>query len=186
MLEFHSLRITQKCRWSRWLCKCDCGTISIYPRTFLSRGDCSCGCNQWKHGFARHHDRHPIFMAWIEMRRRCLDRKRRSWKHYGGRGISVCKRWAHFENFRDDMLPTWKQGLSLDRIDNDGNYEPKNCKWSDWFQQAHNRRSTLFMTFNGIRLPLIDWARVLDVNYHTIWLRYINGWDEDDVLFGLK
>jgi len=96
---------------------------------------------QPKHGMRTANNTHPAYRAWHNMKGRCLNPKDKRYKDYGGRGIKVCDRWLdYFIHFRDDMLATWKPGLSLDRIDNDGNYEPNNCKWSTSSEQAKNRR----------------------------------------------
>jgi hypothetical protein len=85
---------------------------------------------------------HPIYEAWYNMKRRCYSPKANNFKYWGGRGIKVCDRWLEsFENFRDDMFSTWVKGLVLDRINNEGDYEPGNCKWSTRKESARNRRS---------------------------------------------
>ena len=89
--------------------------------------------NAETHGMSKH----PLYRAWVAMRTRCNDSRN---KHYGGRGIRVCPRWEQFENFLKDMRPAWKAGLTLDRIDPNGNYEPSNCRWATWSQQARNKR----------------------------------------------
>lgn len=86
---------------------------------------------------------HPIWRAWAAMRQRCQNPRHFAFARYGGRGIEVCDRWESFENFRDDMLPTWERGLSLDRIDNDGDYASENCRWATAKQQANNRRAPI-------------------------------------------
>ena len=89
-----------------------------------------------KHGLFRH----PAYRVWIEMRRRCRDSKRSNFQYYGARGIRVCKEWGSFEIFWQDMGPTYQQGLTLDRKDTSGNYEPQNCRWSTRHVQNVTRR----------------------------------------------
>src|SRR3990172_10547041 len=95
-----------------------------------------------KHGMNQKGNRHPVYRAWENLKARCLNPNDTGYKDYGGRGISVCDRWLNsFENFRDDMLPTWQKRLQLDRIDNNGNYEPSNCRWATRSQNVKNRRN---------------------------------------------
>lgn len=104
----------------------------------------SCGCAKYTdnkssrtHGMRKH----KIYTAWAGMKDRCYREKNKHYKNYGAKGVTVCDRWLHsFENFRDDMLPTWKEGLSIDRIDPYGNYEPSNCRWANTTTQARNIR----------------------------------------------
>ena len=100
---------------------------------------------------------HPIHRAWSAMHQRCTNRNRPQFKDYGGRGIRVCRAWESFQNFFDDMGPTWAPGLSLDRIENDGDYGPQNCRWTTQAEQTRNRRNNVFVaTPHGHRLLLAD------------------------------
>lgn len=83
---------------------------------------------------------HPIYQIWAGMKNRCRNKSQINYSYYGGRGITYCERWKHFANFAEDMYPTYQKGLSLDRIDSNGNYEPSNCRWASGEEQLANRK----------------------------------------------
>lgn len=93
-----------------------------------------------KHGFTTKTTKHPFYASWVMMKVRCKNASHERFKHYGGRGITVCERWLKFENFKEDMFPSYKEGLQLDRIDVNGNYEPSNCRWVTPSQNMKNRQ----------------------------------------------
>ena len=136
-----------------WKCQCKCGnTLSVMGSSLLNGNTRSCGCLKIErvikmgeakatHGHTRRRVISSEFRAWNSMKDRCLNPNHPGFKHWGGRGITICERWQHsFENFLADVGFKSSPRLSLDRINNNGNYEPGNVHWATWIQQANNRR----------------------------------------------
>jgi hypothetical protein len=115
------------------------------------------------------------------MKQRCQNRNYHSWETYGGRGITVCERWQKFENFLADMGEPPK-GASIDRIDNNGNYEPSNCRWATPKAQQRNRRVTRMLTFEGKKQPLAELAERFGIQRRTLVARIRTGWTVEDAL----
>lgn len=167
-----------------WVCKCECGNTVVVSGDKLRRGVTkSCGCIQEEHrrcGFHKHHGMtdSPIYTTWINMRRRCGNK---SDKNYGGRGISVCKEWEQFEPFYEwAMSAGYKDGLSIERIDVNGNYCPENCKWIPLSKQLLNQRRNHRITAFGKCQTIKEWSDETGIKYDTIERR-INryGWDAE-------
>lgn len=161
-----------------WKARCDCGNVGFYYGDYLRNGDTkSCGClhQEVRSKMNRTHglSATPTFRIWCDMRRRCTNAKRRAFRRYGGRGIRVCDRWLKFENFVEDM-GLRPRGMSLDRIDNNGNYEPSNCRWATRKQQTLNSPTTRWIEFGGERLCLTDWARKLGMTESGLHFRLKN------------
>lgn len=161
------------------LCRCECGTEKVIRRDCLTDGVTkSYGCLQ-RDSMSRRQRRHgmsasPTWRVWRSMRQRCEDSNCKGFAGYGGRGIRVCERWQVFENFIDDMGEAPK-GMQLERIDNDGNYEPSNCKWATRKEQARNRRSTKFVEYRGERMCVSELADKVGMSRGTLACRLKRG-----------
>lgn len=127
--------------------------------------------------------KHPLYQIWNGMIQRCFNDKRKNYHRYGGRGITVCDRWLDFNNFIADMESTYQKGLTIDRIDNNGNYSPNNCKWSTTKEQANNRRNNHFITYQGMTKTLMGWANYLNLKHSTLAMRIEKyGWSIEKAL----
>lgn len=123
------------------------------------------------------------FKIWVDMRRRVNDTTRPFYNRYGGRGISYDPRWDNFELFWKDMGKTYAHNLSLDRIDNDGDYNKENCRWADWTTQMNNRSNAHKLTFNGKTMGISEWARETGIKRTTIKERIRSyGWSVEKTL----
>lgn len=171
-------------RQFQWRCVCDCGKKLIADGCRLRSGTTtSCGCYMRyinsklmrirgiKHGMARH----PVNKVWRQMLARCENPKDKAFKHYGGRGIRVCRRWHNFKHFMADMgeRPSDKQ---IERINNDGDYCPNNCRWATAKEQQRNRSNNRIIEWNNQRKPLVQWAEELGVNRCLLRNRLAANW----------
>lgn len=159
-----------------WLCRCECGIEKIIQGNHLKEGKIlSCGCYMKEKASSRITERNVthglsktrFYKIWSEMLRRCSNPNAANYSMYGGRGIKVCDEWKSFEGFYKDMYSGYKKGLSIDRIDVNGNYCKENCRWLDAKGQARNRRNTIFV--NGI--SLIELCEEKKLDYSVVWQR---------------
>ena len=192
--KFGRLTVVRRCgtnahREAVWECICICGNTHYVPGSSLRTGkSTSCGCykSDWTvnkfttHGLSKH----PLHAIWDGMKTRCYDANRLKFKDYGSRGITVCDEWRNdFKAFYDWSIANgWVEGLSIDRIDNDGNYEPSNCRWADNSVQANNSRHCHYITYNGETLTISQWARKIGLKPSTLNVRIRSGWSIEKAL----
>jgi hypothetical protein len=164
------------------LCRCECGTEKVVPLTYLRSGESkSCGCmkiemfirQNTKHGGSRT----KLYKVWTSMKQRCLNEKCSVFEGYGGRGITICDEWLDYETFRKWAVSTgYKNGLTIERKDVNGNYEPGNCEWIPQSKQSMNTRSNRIINFNGKSQTLKEWSVETGINYDTLFGRLRKGW----------
>jgi hypothetical protein len=193
-MRFGRLVVTERSsRQSRsgrryWNCVCDCGNVNVVAQDVLRAGKSrSCGCLKRElnreslrvHGLRKS----PLYETWARMLRRCRNERSKEYAMYGGRGIRVCERWIHsVEAFCEDMGPTYREGLTLDRIDNNGPYAPWNCRWVNRIAQANNTRRNRFLVFRGKKMTVAEWARRLNWSADVIRGRIRLGWPVERIL----
>lgn len=190
---------TNRHRAALFECKCDCGNQGVYKGTSLKDGTTkSCGCfyrdtrkligkknagvlcpdgsMNIRHGDAKKGHKVRLYNIWAKMKGRCSNPNVDNYKFYGGRGIKVCQEWNTYEPFRDWALSHgYSDNLSIDRIDNDGDYSPENCRWISTKEQAFNKRNSIYLEHNGERKPLKQWCEEKGVSYKAAHARYKKG-----------
>lgn len=179
-------------RAARWNCVCECGIKKVVLASVLLDGSTkSCGCladelsslRERRHGHSIGGIVSPEYKSWRAMIQRCCDSKNVAFKNYKERGITMCERWLKFDFFLEDMGKRPK-GTTLDRINNNGNYEPGNCRWATPKQQGRNTRVNVRYEINGIWKTIPEWSEISGVNSGTIRDRIKSlGWDVDRAIF---
>jgi len=171
-----------------WECKCDCGKVSMVSSRTLRGGESkSCGCLQ-KELIANRMRQHGLattteYRSWNGMVLRCHGKHQESQRHYWGRGIKVCPEWREsFIQFLSDMGEKPNKTDSIDRIDNDGDYSPSNCRWADAVTQNRNTTRTVWITYRGVRKRILEWAEVTGINISTLRSRIRRGWPASEML----
>lgn len=168
---------------SLWEVQCICGNVKIWSEKHF-RANRSCGCMKGKfisvsrqtHGMSKH----PAYRVWRSMIDRCSLSTHHAWRSYGARGITVCKRWQDaFENFWEDMGDSYQRGLTLDRIDNGGNYEPENCRWATYTKQARNRRNNTMVETPWGAMTVAEAADKTQIGRTTLYYRIAHQCPQD-------
>lgn len=160
---------------AKWLCVCDCGNEFIVSGADIRRGHTkSCGCYRNTHLVTHGESKTRLYRIWRRIKGTCASI---AYTYYGARGISVCDEWAHsFEAFRDWALANgYRDDLTIDRIDSNGNYCPENCRWATMQEQANNTRRNIIIEHKGEKHTLAEWSVILCMNYMTLYNRIIRG-----------
>lgn len=173
-------------------CACKCGKIfKTTSNSVLTGNTKSCGCwndecrkmeKNLKHGFAKKKKVERLYRIWLNMKTRSCnntDKKNKSYINYAMRGISICDEWKNsFDSFKDWAIQNgYSNNLTIDRIDNNGNYEPSNCRWVSLLTQANNRRSNHYIEYNGEKKSAMEWSRKYNIPYYLFKSRIDRGWD---------
>lgn len=174
-------RGARKGKYAAWLCRCDCGIELEINGRYLRRG-ATRSCNRNGHRFKI--SREPAittlykseYQSWRSMTERCTDPNHKNYKYYGGRGITIDPRWAEFKNFMLDMGRKSNPKFTIEREDVNGNYEPKNCKWISRADQGRNKRNSVFVTYQGKRILLIDLVEEFGLSRTAVYGRLKGGW----------
>jgi hypothetical protein len=179
--KFGRLRVIKRTENNKnepqWLCQCDCGKAIITRGWSLRSGHTqSCGCqhiDKAREANKTHGDyRKRLYHIWIAMLSRCESKGLKSTRltrNYRDRGIRVCPEWHDYETFKVwAMANGYADNLSIDRIDNNGNYEPSNCRWATYNEQNYNRRCNVYLTYDGKTMTTKQWAKYLGIKYNTL------------------
>lgn len=170
-----------------WVAECVCGNETRTTQACLTTGHTkSCGClrlealsenrkaNRGKRHVDQRKQEHPDYRRWVDMRSRCNNPNHHAYAHYGGRGITICKRWDDFWAFVTDM-GSRPLGTTMHRKNNDKGYCKSNCKWATRDEQAAEKQNTIKITIGGVRKPLVEWVRESGLKYGTVRKRWANG-----------
>lgn len=174
---------------ARWLCLCVCGNTVLKTSNDLTSGNTrSCGClrrEMTAQKLATHGQTNsPEYRTWSKMKERVNNPSLDGYENYGGRGIRVDPEWENsFENFLDDMGPRPSAKHSIERVDNDGDYVPENCKWATQTEQVRNRRNTVRLDYCGRKVTLAELSEICGLSYMLLYKRIvISGWAIEDAL----
>jgi hypothetical protein len=174
----------------KYSCKCSCGNIlDVRADSLRSGNTTSCSCyfkmrasesaklHMTKHGYTKY----KMYKVWESMHSRCYNPNNERYKDYGARGIRVCAAWHDFANFHKDIGDN-KEGLTLDRIDNNADYSPSNCRLATYREQNRNKRNSKFLTYNGLTLCVAEWADRIGMSKYTLYGRIDAGWSTARIL----
>lgn len=172
-----------------WVCKCDCGNTKIINANNLRTGKSqSCGCatkeSARKRKTTHGESKTRLYKIWAEIKERCYSPKNTSYKYYGERGIKMCNEWFYSYGTFKEWASTngYTDELTIDRINVNGNYEPNNCRWATYKEQANNKRNNRFIMFNNEIHTLAEWADIVNIDQDILFMRLKRGWSEEKTL----
>ena len=174
-----------------YLCKCDCGNETIVAKDFLIRKKNptkSCGCisKNFLRSLTMTHGKSNtrLFRIWTHIKDRCFNSRNDAYKNYGARGISICNDWKNdFISFYNWAIANgYREDLTIDRINNNGNYEPANCRWISVKTQHRNTRRNVFLVYNNEKRCVSEWAEMLGISKETLYGRIKKGWPVERIL----
>lgn len=179
-----------------WECRCDCGKIkNVVSASLINGGTKSCGCLQKEYAITqcikllnsniKHNMTNTrLYRIWDRMKQRCNNENIDCYNDYGGRGIKICQDWLNdFMNFYNWAIESgYQDNLTIDRKDNDGNYEPNNCRWITNQEQQYNKRNTILIEYKGSIKTILELSEITNLPYHIIFQRYYAG-DKEERLF---
>ena len=164
-------------------CVCDCGKVVFVRLCSLRSGNTkSCGCLR-ADAVSRRFSKHGLvwtkeYTSWQLMKDRCYNKKNKTYRYYGGKGIRVCSEWKNdFPKFLLDMGKKPSSDFSIDRIDGLKNYNNENCRWATKTEQVRNRKNTIKINYEGVERPLAEWCEILNLDYTKTYKRLWRGWD---------
>ena len=175
-----------KSKRTYWNCICDCGNIKkVLAQNLKSGISTNCGCENKK---VHNKDDRRLYNIWGNMIQRCYNKNHNKYKYYGEKGICINKEWKDdFSNFKEWSLNNgYKDNLTIDRMNNDKNYEPSNCQWVTMKEQNKNKSNNFFITINGETKLLEEWSIISGISRNTLKYRFKNGWSEDKILIPTK
>lgn len=178
-----------------WKCKCDCGNETIVRADGLKTGHAkSCGCynkervSETKGALQHGLTDTKIYGTWFNIKARCYNPSCEQYRNYGGRGIKMCDEWLEdvSEFAKWSYENGYNENLTIDRIDVNKDYEPSNCRWTTWKEQANNKRNNRYIEYNGEVKTLKEWCELYDLKYNTVKRRIYRGWEIEEAFFGRK
>ena len=178
---------TEHCKRVFWKCLCDCGKYTVIRSDCLTSGNTtSCGCFDYERRCKPNSiKKHKLYRVYWAMKDRCYHTTCKAYKYYGGKGVKIYQEWLdNYENFYNWCMNNgYKNGLTIDRIDVNGNYEPNNCRFITQKEQVNNTTRNRIFTFNGESLNIAQWAEKLDININTLYARLVtNKWSVERAL----